>query len=97
MARETLRATHMIEREPAAAATIQRSAAAAPSPVKPKGGSKKGPSKGKTPSKSKGAKKTSALSDLEPPKELLVLEETAETVGSLEEPGLGFIAGDEIA
>jgi len=70
---------------------------AGPSPVKRKGGSKKGPSKGKTPSKSKGTKKTSALLDLESAKEPLVLEESEKTAGSFEEPGPGFIAGDEIA
>jgi hypothetical protein len=67
-------------------------------PVKTKGGgSPKGSSKGKTPSKSKGASKTSALSDLEPPKEVFVLEETAATVGNLDEFGPGFMAEDETA
>jgi hypothetical protein len=69
-----------------------------PSPVKPKGGSKpKGPSKGKTPSKVKDASKTSALSDLEPPKEVLVLEETGKTAAGLEEIGPGLIAEDGTA
>jgi len=68
-------------------------------PVKPKkGGNKpKGPNKGKMPSKPKGGSKTSALSDLEPPKEILVLEETGKTAGSFDEFGPGFIAEDETA
>ena len=68
---------------------------AGPSPLKPKGGSKKGPSKGKKPSKSKGASKTSALSDLESAQEPLVLDESEKTAGSFEEPEPGF-AGDGI-
>jgi hypothetical protein len=83
---------------PAAAFSAFDIPIAGPSPVKPKGGSKpKGPSKGKTPSKSKGASKTSAGSDLEPPKELLALEEADEIAGSLEETGPGFMAEDEMA
>ena len=71
---------------------------AGPSPVKPKRRQQaQGAEQGQTPSKSKGAGKTSALSDIEPPKEPLVLEESEKAAGSLEEPGPGFIAGVEIA
>jgi len=65
------------------------------SPVKPKGGTKpKVPGKGKAPSKAKGTGKTSALSDFEPPKEPLALEEVHNAADSLEDAGQDFILED---
>jgi hypothetical protein len=77
---------------PASSVTAFDIPIAGPSPFKPKGGGKpKGASKG-TPSKS-GAGKTSVQSEIEPAKEVLVLEESEKMAGSMDEPG--FIAGVE--